>query len=1296
MGKKFYCFLLVLTMIISILPLVAFGETANTVYEESFEGLWTISEGKTMALYENVAQDITPADGKKALRLGGNTLIEKSFTEGLAGCEMSFMLYDDMAADGVGTIILHGGKKELIFGLYSSARSGSYFYRFGGAGNSFIDTGVVREKGWHKFNIKCGDDIAELSVDEKTVGILEGTGTWTTVKLGATWPGNSSCYTYIDNLIVKNGAETLFSDSFEEPDMASGWKIADSKSNVEPSSPISEIGTHDGKTALKVTGNAVIEREFIQNESLDHSKISVWLYDDLSGDGIGTIMLEGDSKFLVFGLANPYLRDNYTYRFGPAGSTFVNTGIARTKGWHQLVVDCTTPGTAILTVDGKVAGTLDKVGVWKRIKLGATWHGNYNNKIYMDDLKIQKSKDAPYNPDVESWHFLDTASPWTKIDNNTGTLSVENSILSVPVVTTADTVGISAAMSLDAKQSSIVQLNVNPGSSSKIKLSFTTNSSPTQTDDKTIVFDVVPNMQKTYTLDMSGLSTWSDSVLKLNFNFPGALSGETVKIDLIKTIDGQFVAEAEEFTPYTPLETATEKDFRVAHVFSDNMVLQRNKNIKIWGIAQPGETVTVSFDKQTKTAVAQEDNFWQIILDPMEVNTGTTMTVSGDKDTAHRITLENVCVGEVWLISGQSNTVVTTNQSSHTAANDINKANYPYIRYGLAPKISSEKPIPNTYISDNITWIPVTDKASATNMPGLGFYYAVNLYTELTEKEGTPVPVGIINAGVAGTCTEPWLPEEELAGVYPPEEKRESAASDSTYYNGMIHPLSPFTLRGILWYQGESSANTMSQATYHYQGLKALFSGWRRTFENPDMSFLTVQLPGFSGSYAEDTWAYIREGQLLAARSTPGVGMVVSADYYGITNLHPANKNIVGKRLCVEAMRTVYGGTDAIASPVYKSMEVQDNNIILTFDNVGTGLKCKEGETLTEFEICGEDGVLYPAEAEIISANTVKVTSSEVSEPKQVYYAFRNAPIVNLYNSADLPASPFRTDMPFVEPADPPAVNPPVDEPGEEEYLSENFEDKSGDIDGTKPQSGQHTWVRTGGQENKTGYVTEFTDRNGASTKALVFNSLKDAISLEYDGLPTEKDYILTMWLYDEFTENGISNFTLNFDNTFVGFDLNATYSPNWRYRKATGGNADLLSVNGEAIARSKGWHKVEIKVKNGVGTLYIDGVQTGYSDSISKLTFNQRPGWFTGSVTNTIYIDDIEVTENVKILMGDVDGNGKIAIYDAVAILKHVARIQNLENTEAADVDGDGKIIIQDAILLIKYVAGLIGSLTK
>jgi sialate O-acetylesterase len=226
-------------------------------------------------------------------------------------------------------------------------------------------------------------------------------------------------------------------------------------------------------------------------------------------------------------------------------------------------------------------------------------------------------------------------------------------------------------------------------------------------------------------------------------------------------------------------------------------------------------------------------------------------------------------------------------------------------------------------------------------------------------------------------------------------------------YNAMIHPLTPFSIKGVIWYQGESNASRARQ----YQTLFPLMiEDWRAQWGEEKFPFLFVQLANYIvGGPGDESWAELREAQTMAL-DLDNTGMAVTIDIGDSTDIHPRNKQDVGRRLALAALKVAYGQDNAWTSPMYKSMRVEGDSVILTFDEVAEGLMVVPGEKVRGFTIAGTDQQFYPATAKIISENEVSVKSPQVPEPKAVRYGWANNPTANLYNEAFLPVSPFRTD----------------------------------------------------------------------------------------------------------------------------------------------------------------------------------------------------------------------------------------------------------------------------------------------
>jgi sialate O-acetylesterase len=472
-------------------------------------------------------------------------------------------------------------------------------------------------------------------------------------------------------------------------------------------------------------------------------------------------------------------------------------------------------------------------------------------------------------------------------------------------------------------------------------------------------------------------------------------------------------------------------ELKLNPLFSDHMVLQAEFNCPVWGTADAGEEITVSLDGQKKTAKADGDGKWMIKLDPVKAGGPHEMTVAGKTS----VTVKDVLFGEVWICSGQSNMEWKVANS-----NDFDKekaaANFPNLRHFEVKKNIQMAPV-STLSGD---W-KATTPDTVGGFTAVGYFFGRDLHQKLN------VPVGLIHTSWGGTaaqlwCSKPWLEGNEilkpLADGIPKtienyekahaswKEAAEKAKADgkpapkepnkpmpsTCLYNGMIAPVIPYGIKGAIWYQGESNAGNAKQ----YQTLfPEMIKNWRKDWGQGDFPFGFVQLANFKANKnenlekpVESSWAELREAQTMTL-SLPHTGMAVIVDIGHPTDIHPRNKQDVGKRLALWAESQVYGKElPEYSSPLYDSMKVEDNKARLSFKHVGGGLEAK-GDKLTGFAIAGEDRNFVWADAKI-DGNSVVVWSDQVAKPAAVRYAWADYPTCNLYSKEGLPASPFRTD----------------------------------------------------------------------------------------------------------------------------------------------------------------------------------------------------------------------------------------------------------------------------------------------
>ncbi len=457
-------------------------------------------------------------------------------------------------------------------------------------------------------------------------------------------------------------------------------------------------------------------------------------------------------------------------------------------------------------------------------------------------------------------------------------------------------------------------------------------------------------------------------------------------------------------------------EVRLPLIFSDNMVLQRNQQIPVWGWASPGEKITVTLNKQKSTTKAGKDGKWRVNLKQEAAGGPYTLTVKGKNQLA----VKDVLIGEVWLISGQSNMEMHVEHSADKRyVPDMRDAKNEKIRHFKIPNTVSENPAEDVKGGE---WSLGNDSDRVRSFSSVGYFFALKLYEELK------VPIGLINASWGGTVVETWISREaldqspEFAGRVRKtfdQVKAEAKGGEiwpnnypSLLYNGMINPVIPYAIKGALWYQGESNA---SRAMEYRKSFPLMINDWRSRWKQGDFPFYFVQLASFENyggtgnSTTGSTWAELRESQ-TETLSLPNTGMAVTLDIGDSKDIHPANKKDVGLRLAAIAISKSYGKGGEYSGPVYQSLQVDGNKAVITFSrNEGLFIKDNYGY-LKGFEIAGADQKFYYAKAEIKDGKVV-VWNKNVAVPVAVRYGWcDDMPEANLYNGADFPAVPFRTD----------------------------------------------------------------------------------------------------------------------------------------------------------------------------------------------------------------------------------------------------------------------------------------------
>jgi sialate O-acetylesterase len=476
-------------------------------------------------------------------------------------------------------------------------------------------------------------------------------------------------------------------------------------------------------------------------------------------------------------------------------------------------------------------------------------------------------------------------------------------------------------------------------------------------------------------------------------------------------------------------------------VLSSHMVIQRDLPVHVWGNSAPGQPVSVSFRGESRGTEADPRGHWSIYLKPGAAGGPFQLTVKGVSTSGSSavpeqpITLDDIMVGDVWVASGQSNMEFPLSRAN-TAAQDLPTAANPQIRLLMIRKRSSDYATPD---ADTDGWTLSTPD-TAKEFSAVAWYFA----RDIASREH--VTVGVIDATWGGTVGETWVrltalgEDASLAPIFVARGKMTDTAADAVaeerdeqrqrdaaqaagkpvpqfpwhpplnswgpglLWNGMIAPLTPLPIRGVLWYQGESNS-TLARVHSYDRVMRTLIEDWRRRWGVGDFPFLYVQISNFTSTPAED-WAELREQQVrtLAMRNT---AMVVTIDIGNPTDVHPTDKLDVGLRLARAARALAYGESVEYSGPMFRQAAPEGGSIRVYLDHA-QGLMAKGG-TVTGVEVAGRDGSFSAATA-TIDGTTIVASSPNVPNPVRVRYGWANSPQCNLFNSEGLPASPFTSD----------------------------------------------------------------------------------------------------------------------------------------------------------------------------------------------------------------------------------------------------------------------------------------------
>jgi sialate O-acetylesterase len=457
-------------------------------------------------------------------------------------------------------------------------------------------------------------------------------------------------------------------------------------------------------------------------------------------------------------------------------------------------------------------------------------------------------------------------------------------------------------------------------------------------------------------------------------------------------------------------------ELAIPSVFSDHMVLQRDVKVPIWGWAEPGDKITVALEREKKRTIADKDGKWLIRLNKHAAGGPFNITITGKTS----INLQDVYFGEVWLCSGQSNMQMLLGKSERSwiagGVTDFEKeiadSDYPQIRMLTVP-FDDKTMVFEPKKDSGGNWIVCNPQTSA-KFAAIPFFFARAIHQKLK------VPIGLLNVTLGGSCVEAWISNDSARS----ESSMKSAMTEwdtawdeylknlknnpltvnpinhrstpTVLYNGMLAPLVPYAMKGVIWYQGEANAAKPVNYADHFM---TLIRAWRRQWGIGDFPFLYVQLAPIGG----ENYSGLREAQRQAL-ILPNTAMAVCTDTD--SGLHPLNKKPVGERLALAARALAYGEKIEYSGPLPEIATAENGNICLTFSHVGMGLASSDSGELKSFEIAGADGVFIPATARI-DGEKILVSNVKVAQPVVVRYGWKDSLIRNLINKNGLPASPF-------------------------------------------------------------------------------------------------------------------------------------------------------------------------------------------------------------------------------------------------------------------------------------------------
>lgn len=434
------------------------------------------------------------------------------------------------------------------------------------------------------------------------------------------------------------------------------------------------------------------------------------------------------------------------------------------------------------------------------------------------------------------------------------------------------------------------------------------------------------------------------------------------------------------------------------NIFGDNMVLQRNAEVKIWGWASPKEEIklTASWNNQEYKVVANNQAQWELKIKTPEAGGPFTISIKGYNE----VVLKNILIGEVWVCAGQSNMEMSASWGIESGEEEMKNATNSNIRFFTVPKLTATTP-QNNLLGNWVESTPETMK----NFSAIGYFFAKRLREDLKN-----VPIGLISSNWGGTPAEIWMPEEVvqndpvlLENAKKLNEQEYGPRQPGRAYNAMIYPITGFKIAGTLWYQGESNVGSL----VYDKTLAALITSWRKVWQD-EFPFYFVQIAPYKTGSNNFSNVTVRNSQRKILNEVPKTGMVLTSDISDTIDIHPKNKKDVGIRLANLALAETYkANSNLVNGPLFKNIQIEKNKAIVSFD-FADGLHFKN-KTSNQFELAGADEIYYPAEASIKN-NQAILSSKKVTNPTKVRFAWGNTIQPDLFNKANLPASCFITE----------------------------------------------------------------------------------------------------------------------------------------------------------------------------------------------------------------------------------------------------------------------------------------------